>query len=225
MGDVTSANSPTTRPDATSTLNSNIPTSDVPPFAQPLTTNGSSTTSTKISLPRAFVGGLVSAIIVAIVILFLLLFLLFRRKKELYLFKIFRRYRSDNSPTQSAADSGRVGFDPLPPYTPSPASDTSGPAPAAEYTTLTPATKGRPVQINETQQRTEELHTEIPQVDIGSAETGLRQQEGSSVVTLRPSQSALRVGDVPNPRILKQIIALRAQIHHWEEQLISGTPS
>lgn len=223
LGDVTPANSPTTRPAATSTLNGNRPSSDAPPSAQPLTTYGSSTTSTKISLPRAFVGGLIAAIIAAIVSIFLLLSLLFRRIKELYLFEILRRYRSDNSPTQSAADSGRVGFDLLPPYTP--ASDTSGLAPTAEYTTLSPATKGRLVQINEIQQRTEILRTESPLVDMGSAETGLRQQEGSSVATLRPSQSALRVGDVPNPRILKQIIALRAQIHHWEEQLISGTPS
>lgn len=223
MGATTPANSPTARPAATSTLNDNIPSSVAPPSAQPFSTNRPSTTSTKTYLPRAFVGGLLAAVIAAIAVVSLLLFLHFRRKKELYLFKIFRRYRSDNSPTQSTADSGRLGFDLLPPYTP--ASDTSGPAPATEYITLSPATKGRPVDINEIQQRIEELRANSTQVDIRSVETGLRQQERSSVVTLRPSQSALRVGDVPDPRILKQIVALRAQIYHWEEQLISGTPS
>lgn len=213
----------------TPTSISSNPASIAPSSANTRTTDSSPTASTKISLSRTFLGGLVAAIISAIIIALLLLLLLYQQRKGVSLFKCFRPNRRNDAPalatTDAVADTvgfltDRTSFDPLPPYTP--ANDT--PIPAV-HIVPSPAPKGRPVQMIVEQRRIEELHTETGQYSNGHVESGRWQQEGSSVITYRSSESALRVDNAPDPRIMKQIIALRAQIHHWEEQLTSGMPS
>lgn len=59
---------------------------------------------------------------------------------------------------------------------------------------------------------------------VGEVRTDLGQDGSSSGSTNQPCESAAHgrgavADDTPDPRIMKQIIALRAQIHHWEGQL------
>lgn len=179
--------------------------------AKPSRTEISERNSTKISLSRASMSGLVAAIIIAIIVILILSFAIIRRRKGLSLLDFFRRFRRNDPP--ATVTISETNLDLLPPYTP--ANDLSNPA---ERTATAPEIKSRPLQIDEQHRRVGELRTE------------LGQHGSSSGITNQLSESAARgrgvvADDTPDPRIMKQIIALRAQIHHWEEQLTSSSPS
>lgn len=181
------------------------PSDNTFPSAKPSATDASKTTSATISLSRASLGGIIAGIIATTLIVSILLLVMLRHRKGISLLKKFRHNRRDNTPTQ--ATTHITSFDPLPPYTPE--IDSSGPA---QRTIAARATKGRRLQVNELLRR------------VGVFRTEIRQHGSSSVITLQPTESPMRVraaAATPDRRIMKQITALRAQIHHWEEQLTS----
>lgn len=153
--------------------------------------------------------GLIAAVIIAITITLILSFLTLRRRKGKFLLDFLRRFRRNDPP--ALATINETNLDPLPPYTP--ANDLLNPA---ERMATAPVMKSRrPPQMDEQHRRVGEVRTDLGQDGSSSGSTN---QPYESTVHGRGAVAAV-ADDTPDPRIMKQIIALRAQIHHWEGQL------
>lgn len=204
-----------------STKVNDSPTALVTPSPSPGSTSNLTGPTGKDPISNVVVGVLVGAIVVVIIMVVFILFLSVRRHEMPYLLPCLPRHQRKEPRTQAGHRETvqRSSLETLPRYMHN----------VDDALTARPVLgeKGYLIRTDDIQGRIEALRAELAQyhdlTEYSFSLSGL-----SSITSIRPSESVSRIRGPENttvPQILRQMTALRAHIHHLEEQLAATTQS